>query len=241
MTAQFRHRLLSFLGLDDPGHPYIVCAHRLRRQILRSDERLAHYYLQTTINPRLHVGGGWHRLDGWLNTDLELIPGVIRMDATRRFPFEERTFQYVFTEHMIEHVPYESGVLMLRECYRVMRKNGIIRVVTPDLAAITALHQCDLSPDQKEYLLWFCQTFVPPGRPHNSASAINAMFRLWGHQFLYDQETLAGSLRAAGFSSVTRWPLGESNDSDLQNLENQERYPRRLLNFESMALEAVKT
>ena len=27
------------------------------------------------------------------------------MDATRQFPFADKTFHYVYTEHMIEHVP----------------------------------------------------------------------------------------------------------------------------------------
>ena len=55
-----------------------------------------------------------------------------------------------------------------------------------------------------------------------------------------DEETLADSMRATGFSSITRSPLGKSSHFDLQNLENQERYPEGLLDYESIALEGVK-
>jgi predicted SAM-dependent methyltransferase len=240
MNVQLKQRVLHLLGLGNRAHPYVIRAHRLRRNILRSDERLRDDYLYRTTKPKLHIGGGWHRLDGWLNTDLELIPDVMRMDATQRLPFMSGTFQYVYTEHMIEHVPYQKGLCMLRECHRVMRTGGVIRVITPNLAAIIGLHSSELCADQQKYLFWFCQTLVPQECPPNAASAINIMFRLWGHQFIYDEETLADAMRAAGFSSVTRCHIADSDHPDLQNLGNEQRYPEGLLNFESLTLEGCK-
>jgi predicted SAM-dependent methyltransferase len=239
MTVRFRQRLLKTVGLGNPGHPFLVCAHRVRRAILQSDQHLRDEYLCKAAKPKLHIGGGWRLLDGWLNTDIELIPKVMRMDATEPFPFAENTFQYVYNEHMIEHVPHQKGARMLQECYRVMRGGGVIRVVTPNLAAIIGLYGGELCPEQQEYLLWFCRTFVQDGPP-DAVSAINAMLRQWGHQFLYDEKTLTESMCAAGFKSVQRCVLGESPHHELQNMENEQRYPKGLLNFESVALEAVK-
>jgi predicted SAM-dependent methyltransferase len=239
MIRQLRQHLLNLLGRGDPGHPYIVRAHRLRRAILRSDLRLRNDYLHKTTNPKLHIGGGWQLLEGWLNTDIETISGVMWMDATRRFPFKDETFQYVYSEHMIEHVPYDKGVYMLRECCRVMRRGGAIRMITPDLSAILGLHSRELSAEQEQYLQWFCQTFVPERAP-SAASAINAMFRLWGHQFIYDEQTLAGAMRSAGFNSITRYPIRRSGHPELQNLVNEQRYPEGLLNYESVTLEGIK-
>jgi predicted SAM-dependent methyltransferase len=208
--------------------------------MLRSDERLRDDYLRRIATPKLHIGGGWRLLEEWLNTDIELIPNVMRMDATRPFPLPDGKFQFVYTEHMIEHVPYKNGIRMLQECHRVMRKGGVIRVITPDLSAIVALYKNESCAHQKEYLEWFCRAFAPEA-PSNAVSAINAMFRLWGHQFIYDEETLAEAMRIVGFESVKRWTLGESDYPDLRNMENQQRYPEGLLNFESLALEAVKS
>jgi predicted SAM-dependent methyltransferase len=240
MAAHLKQHLLRLLGLGNLAHPYVIRAHRLRRTILRSDERLRTDYLRKTTTPKLHIGSGWRLLDGWLNTDLELIPDVMQMDATQRFPFGDGTFQCIYAEHMIEHVPYPQGTYMLRECHRVMRNGGVMRVITPDLAAIMRLYCGDLSANQKKYLSWFCQTFVPEQYPPDAVSAINAMFRLWGHQFIYDEATLADAMHAAGFSSVTRRFLSESDYSDLQNLGNEQRYPEGLLDYESLTLEGRK-
>jgi len=179
-------------------------------------------------------------MEGWLNTDVEFFPGIMQMDATLPFPFSDSTFEYIYAEHMIEHIAYPRAAAMLRECHRVMRRGGVIRVVTPNLAAVVGLYTSKLGPDQERYLSWLCQTFVPQDCPHNSTSAINVMFRSWGHQFIYDEETLRGSMDAAGFRCVERYMLGESRYPELRNIENQQRYPEGLLNFESIALEGMK-
>lgn len=238
MTPLKQH-ILNLLGGGNPGHPNIVRAHRLRRMLVRSDVRLRNDYLRTTKNPKLHIGGGWTLFGGWLNTDIETIHGVMWMDATQRFPFADEAFQYIYSEHMIEHVPYDKGAFMLRECYRVMRRGGAIRVITPDLSAILGLHSRELSAEQERYMQWFCQTFVPD-RPPSASSAINAMFRFWGHQFIYDEQTLTSAMRSAGFNSITRYPISRSGHPEFENLVNEQRYPEGLLNYESVTLEGIK-
>ena len=59
-----------------------------------------------------------------------------------------------------------------------------LRPIWPPLSDCTGGKLC---ADQQEYLSWFCQTFAQECPP-NAVSAINAMFRQWGHQFIYDEE-----------------------------------------------------
>ena len=141
---------------------------------------------------------------------------------------------------MIEHVSYNGGVSMLGECYRVMKPGGILRLITPDLASVVSLYGTEPTEIRRKYLSYFYETFIPSGQPANPACALNALFRLWGHEFLYDEETLSAAMQAAGFRSVIRRCLGESVHSELRNLENEGRYPEGLLDFESVALEGCK-
>jgi predicted SAM-dependent methyltransferase len=206
----------------------------------RSGKRLVANYLSLKGTRKLQIGGGWRRLDGWLNTDLEYVPNVLQMDATQQFPLPDNTFDYIFSEHMIEHVYYSGGVSMLCECHRVLRPGGVLRLVTPDLASVISLYGAEPMERQRSYLSFFYETFIPEGQPANPACAVNALFRLWGHKFLYDEETLRGAMRAAGFRSIIRQCLGESVHTELRNLENEQRYPEGLLDFESVALEGRK-
>jgi predicted SAM-dependent methyltransferase len=44
-------------------------------------------------------------MSSWLNTDLLPINrDVVYLDATRRLPFRNDQFDYVFSEHTIEHI-----------------------------------------------------------------------------------------------------------------------------------------
>ncbi len=236
-----RIRRLIRVGADRVLSPSgIVRVQRMRRRIFRTDQRLSDTYLAANSGPKLHIGGGEHRLDGWLNTDIELIPDVMVMDATKPFPFADNTIQFVYTEHMIEHVSREGALRMLRECHRVMRDGGVIRVTTPNLATLLGLYSSALSDTQRGYVSWFCQTFLAPDVTPSAVSVINAHFRMWGHEFVYDEPTLTNALHDAGFKSVRRRCLTESDHAALRDLENVERYPAGLLDFESIALEAVK-
>ena len=91
-------------------------------------------YLNNRHEPRcLQVGGGRHDINGWLNGDL--IGGDIYLDARRPLPFADGTFDYVFTEHFLEHLSLNDGVFFLQEAYRILKPGGVLRQSTPSIAA----------------------------------------------------------------------------------------------------------
>src|SRR5688500_2440993 len=95
------------------------------------DRRLIETYFRTHGVKRLHLGCGGNILDGWLNCDLRPRSNeIVQLDATEAFPFPDEQFTYVFSEHMIEHVPFGDGAAMLAESYRVLRRGGKIRIST---------------------------------------------------------------------------------------------------------------
>ena len=63
--------------------------------------------------------------------------------------------------------------------------------------------------------------------------------RDWGHQFLFDVETLSTTMTAAGLISIERFALQASNDPVLAGLANETRMPPGLVAFETMTLEAT--
>src|SRR4029450_4609520 len=81
-------------------------------------------YLKSAPVRKLHLGASRNHLSGWLNADIyPLDAGILYLDVTIRFPFGDSSFDYIFFEHLIEHIDFQDGMVMLRECWRVLKPN----------------------------------------------------------------------------------------------------------------------
>jgi len=213
----------------------------VRRRFGRVDRELVARYLGGAGPRKLHIGCGENLLDGWLNADLfPRSPEVLHLDASRPFPFEDGQFDYVFSEHMIEHVSHAEGALMLAECHRVLKNNGTIRISTPDLAFLIELYRENRSELERRYIAWSTETFVPDAPCASATIVINNFVRDWGHLFIYDEASLRQSMARAGFERIRRCRLGESDYEALRNLENVTRMPDGFLALETLTLEGSK-
>ncbi|MDQ3569402.1 MAG: methyltransferase domain-containing protein [Actinomycetota bacterium] len=200
-----RHVLLRARGL---AH-YATRGHIVRRNVLAR-------YLASSEQPKLHVGAGRERLFGWLNTDL--IAGEAYLDLGRRLPFPDATFVYVFGEHVIEHLRDAEGETLIAELHRVLRPGGVLRLTTPDLRKILAIYE-DRNPvvTREEYARFLDKS---TGRSHDRpCQVLNDYLRLWGHQWIYDQEDLTARLLATGFVHIRRQDSGQSDIPALRGLE----------------------
>jgi hypothetical protein len=141
----------------------------------------------------LQVGGDWWNKcgDGWLNTDFiftRLPVGfvcedwrtgryILRQDAGHRWPFEDASFDVVYSEHMFEHILPMDGSTFLREMYRVLKPGGILRVTTPDLEKYLMGY---VNRKTDPFLQQHADRFPPMGKlgpPYTAATVVNNIFR----------------------------------------------------------------
>lgn len=178
-------------------------------------------YLRSHAVGKLQLGAGTNPLPGWLNTDgYPASLRVLALDARRRLPFPDRAFDYIFSEHHIEHMAWRDGRAMLHECHRVLRPGGRFRVATPDLDVLLELRSPRRTPAQDQYVRWIVDTFAPEIGVHSGTVVLNHAFRSWGHQFIYDEPTLRCLMTGAGFVDVVRYPMGVSDDDHLRGIEH---------------------
>ncbi len=200
-------------------------------------------YLSEAAFARLQIGSGHNLLRGWLNTTLYPIePGAVFLDARRPFPIPTGALDYIFSEHVIEHLEFEEATAMLGECFRALKPGGKIRLATPDLQQIIALYAKPDGAEQATYIRWIMRTFRPQFGDFSPAHAINQSFHGWRHKFIYDETTLTQALSEAGFRSVVRVEPGESEDEQLLGLEQHGSYVgnEEAMRYETMVFEATK-
>ena len=203
-------------------------------------------YFDSHAPVKVSLGAGKHAKAGWLNTDYEPFGGleIVYLDATKRFPFSDSSVDYFYTEHMIEHLPLSSAQSMLKECYRALKSSGKIRIATPDMMQIARLLSVSESAEVAKYAEWALKTFPPivdKSTRLTNCMVFNNFMRDWGHQFIYDEDTLTALLEGAGFIDIRRCVVNVSDDAELAGQEMHQSITGVVANsFETMVLEATK-
>ena len=162
------------------------------------------------MKTKLHVGSGPVLLEGWINVDNQPYRGIDQvLDIREGIPYSD--LEFIFAEHFIEHLAYDDAMKFLRDCRRALADNGVLRLTTPNLD-------------------WVWMTQYHLGQWSQASEAVrdcfwmNKAFRGWGHQFLYNAQTLTECLRDAGFATVERCNYGESRHDALRGVEHHEKY-----------------
>ncbi|PNW30957.1 UNVERIFIED_CONTAM: methyltransferase type 11 [Euhalothece sp. KZN 001] len=97
----------------------------------------------------LNLGCGRRYHPDWTNLDFRSTgEGVIAHNLNQNIPFPNESFDVVYHSHLLEHFSRSNAESFLKECYRVLRPQGVLRVVVPDLEQIaitylTALEKAD--------------------------------------------------------------------------------------------------
>ena len=177
-------------------------------------------YLASTKVRKLQIGAGSNNLPGWLNTDIEPRAEQVFLDATKPFPFPDNSLNYIYAEQIIEHLPFEGGMVMLRESHRALAPGGKLRVATPDLRSLVRLFDQDDTEAERRFMT--AQLKLEGVRVTESEKPLftmNMYFRAWGHQFLYDKQGLQSALESAGFHDIRFVRHHESDDPQLRDVE----------------------
>jgi predicted SAM-dependent methyltransferase len=176
------------------------------RRNRRSASEIMQNYMATHQVRKLHVGCGGNYLESWLNSDL--IPennNIVALDAAKPFPLPSMSFDYVYSEHVIEHLSFAQQLNFLKESYRILKPGSKIRIATPDFDFLAKLAGNKKTEFENEYLKWNFQTFLKyiPAQLMDTANldvyVINNYFRDWGHQLIHNKSSLRNLLEYCDF------------------------------------------
>lgn len=80
-------------------------------------------------------GEKWHR--DWFNIDFNSSSEKVKAyNLLKGIPLKSSSADVVYNSCMLEHLNRQQANAFIRECYRVLKSNGIIRIVVPDLENI---------------------------------------------------------------------------------------------------------
>jgi SAM-dependent methyltransferase len=65
---------------------------------------------------------------------------IVKWDLRKGIPFPDEVLDAVYHSHFIGHLDRDVATYVTRECGRVLKPGGVLRVVVPDLGQLVALY-----------------------------------------------------------------------------------------------------
>jgi len=144
----------------------------------------------------INLGSGHWKLPGWINVDLDCHsrPDVCA-NLAADLPFRNACADFMHSEDFIDQLDLGQAAHFLRECHRVLKPGGVIRVLTPDVEQLARMY---LHEPEALKALWRDHVGVPLVYG-TAAEILNTGMRFAGHTFLYDAMTFAALAADCGF------------------------------------------
>lgn len=146
---------------------------------------------------------------GWTNIDIHDLDQFAaanrykyrKLDVRQGLPYGTGVVDAIHSAHMLEHLSYPDGLNFLRECRRVIRPDGVMRIIVPDAEKLMGDYLLADLPDRTgtyHDLSEFDQL------NEGCANSPTAAGKLWAllhenHLACYDWEALSHALKEAGW------------------------------------------
>jgi SAM-dependent methyltransferase len=168
---------------------------------------------------RVVLGGHWADHEGWLALTGD------EQDVTRKLAFPDASLDAVFTEHVIEHIPFEDAIGFFAEVHRVLKPGGIVRTVCPGVDRV--IEPIDFEKDGKPYLDYLARKTLKREDAALKAIGISgiefdpqpfylrSVFMLHHHRFIWSVRLMTQVLEALRFSDAKGYAVGEGARPEL--------------------------
>lgn len=179
-----------------------------------------------------HVAEGWNNVDNALGARLAKLPffrilnkrlGLFKLDwddrivihdLRTRFPWNDGTVDAIYSSHTLEHLTRSEGRHFLRECHRVLKESGVIRIVVPDLAHFVATYTSG-----KRRADDFVEDLGVLRTREQGVRRFLAPLIEFPHRCMYDTPSLLSIFESLGFDALEMEPFSSALD-DIHEVES---------------------
>jgi len=166
---------------------------------------------------KLDLGSGAKRgINGWTTIDIK--GADINWDLRRGIFLPDNCVEYLYSSHLMEHIPYVQLIAFLKECRRVLKPTGKLSVCVPNARLYLESYMSGKLFRDKS--TWWQPAIVDTG---SKIDQINYIAYMGGqHNNMFDEESLVNTLLAAGFQSASL--RGFDPDLDLRERDFESIY-----------------
>jgi SAM-dependent methyltransferase len=154
---------------------------------------------------RLILGGHWEKAPaGWTALNER------DQDITQRLKFQDSSVDVIFTEHVVEHIPFVLAIGFFKESLRVLKPGGILRTVAPMVDALAKFEYGEFGRRyaNESLVQYFPSEVAALGKIGLTIQAdphpflVDSLVRKHGHQFCWSTRLMVEVLKKVGFSDA---------------------------------------
>lgn len=160
-----------------------------------------HFHVQPDFKRPLELGGGtapqYHP-----NLDVRRLSTVDRVvDIAREgIPYPNESFDLVWNQHFLEHIPRRKLSFVLREIHRVLESGGMVEIIVPDFRVVAERYVKEGVPIGTKEVDVCCGTQL------DSAEGIDDYMPYDTHYNIFTYDRLKDKLEKNGFERVELIP-----------------------------------
>jgi predicted SAM-dependent methyltransferase len=81
---------------------------------------------------KLNLGCGFRKFEGFINIDMrEIVKPDLLHDITKPFPYADSSVDLILADDILEHVPPDDVIPVLREIHRILKPEGVLQFSIP--------------------------------------------------------------------------------------------------------------
>ena len=220
MKKIIKNIIILFLPIELFEHARFEMRSKLGRLLSRGLK------LNRKNNNYLNLGCGDVYEENFINIDF-FTNKQIDYGMDLRFPFkiESNSVDGIFTEHTFEHLSHQEVDNAISECYRILKKNGIIRIIVPDLSILFKRY---CSNDNVWFQKWHDLVLNEPSRYYlkkhfTKMFAINFTASYYFHKSCWNFESLEKILSDHGFINIKKYDFNVGTSDLLIDRDSEDR------------------
>jgi SAM-dependent methyltransferase len=137
-------------------------------------------------------------------------------NVTKKTRFRDESVDFIYTSHLLEHLYPKDAEKFIKECKRILKKKGLIRILVPDL-----------EKEAKDYiknLKGGCEATKMFNKVIYACDCKAG--RKNGHNWMYDLRLIENLLKRNGFQNIIKRDLRKGKCPDITILD---KAPRSLI------------
>jgi predicted SAM-dependent methyltransferase len=154
-------------------------------------------------------------------------PNVKYGDIVKGLPVNDLSCDGVFSSHTLEHLSLEDFKIALVNTYRILKPNGIFRLVVPDLEIAAREYINSLDKGDASASFQFLGDATHLGvykRSRGITGLLRSIFGNSHHLWMWDKQSLTQELLKAGFKNVRICSFNDCDDKMFNYVEEIYRF-----------------